>query len=148
MPYPKPDSSARVVPLLAALLAGLLTLVLSGCSTVGPDFKRPDPQVVPESHPYTAGPLPAQTDAAPGVGGAAQRFTSGGDIPAQWWTLFRSEQLDGLIRTALANSPTLASAEAALLQAQEAYNAQYGTRVFPNVSGQLQAARERSIQFG
>ena len=144
MPLRKSDSSASVTSLLAAFLAA----VLSACGTVGPDFKRPDPQAVPESHPYTAGPLPAQTDAAPGIGGGAQRFTTGGDIPAQWWKLFQSEALDGLIRTALANSPTLASAEAALLQAQEAYNAQYGTRVFPNVSGQLQAARERSIQFG
>lgn len=129
-------------------IAALAAALVSACAAVGPDFRAPPAQSVPESHPYTSAPMPAQTVGTPGVGGAAQRFVPGGDIPGQWWTLFRSEPLDALIRTALANSPTLAAAEAALRQAQESYNAQYGARVFPDVSGQLNASRERSVRFG
>ena len=43
---------------------------------------------------------------------AEDRLAPGKDIPAQWWTLFRSPTLDGLVRRALDNSPTLARAQA------------------------------------
>lgn len=128
--------------------AAVVATAVVGCAAVGPNFHSPPPQAVPADHPYTAEPMPARTAGAPGVGGAVQRFSMGEDIPEQWWKLFRSEPLDQLIRTALANSPTLAAAEAALRQAQESYNAQYGARTLPNVSGQLNAARQRSVQFG
>ena len=128
--------------------AAIVAAVAAGCTAVGPNFREPGPQSVPESHPYTPEPMPAQTTGAPGVAGTVQRFASGEDIPAQWWTLFRSAPLDELIRTALVNSPTLAAAEAVLRQAQENYNAEYGSKVYPNVGGQLNVARERSVQFG
>jgi NodT family efflux transporter outer membrane factor (OMF) lipoprotein len=102
--------------------------------------------VTAADHPYTPAPLPAQTASAPGAGGAAQRFAAGDDIPALWWQLYRSEPLDQLIRSALAQSPTLASAQAALRQAQESYNADAGNKRFPAVTGQLDATRERSSQ--
>jgi NodT family efflux transporter outer membrane factor (OMF) lipoprotein len=129
-------------------VAALVFLGISGCAAVGPNFRSPEPPAVPESRPYTPEALPPQTVGAPTAGGAVQRFASGADIPSQWWRLYRSEPLDRLVRTALANSPTLAAAEAALRQAQEAYNAEYGSRVFPSVGGQLNATRERGIQFG
>ena len=133
---------ARISLLLAA------ASLLSGCAAVGPNFRPPDPQSVPQDRPYTPDPMPPQTMGAPGNGGNVQRFVYDQDIPAQWWRLFHSKPLDELIRTALVNSPTLVAAEATLRQAQENYNAQYGTRVFPNVSGQLGVTRERTIQFG
>jgi len=129
-------------------LAVVVAVAVGGCAAVGPNFKEPSPQSVPESHPYTPEPMPAQTTGAPGAAGAVQRFAIGADIPAQWWRLFRSAPLDELIRSALANSPTLVSAEAVLRQAQENYNAEYGSKVLPSVSGQLNVARERSVQFG
>ena len=43
-----------------------------------------------------------------------ERLAPGKDIPAQWWTLFRSPALDGLVRQALEASPTLARAGAKL----------------------------------
>jgi len=92
--------------------------------------------------------MPAQTSGAPVPAGAVQRFAVGEDIPAQWWTLFRSPQLDELVRAALVNSPTLVAAEAVLRQAQENYNAEYGSKVYPSVGVQLNAQRERSVQFG
>lgn len=129
-----------------ASLAASIALALTACA-VGPDFKPPEPpRVAAEDHPYTPVPLPAQTASAPGAGGAPQRFAPGDDIPAQWWQLYRSEPLDQLIRSALTQSPTLASAQAALRQAQESYNADAGAKRFPSVTGQLGAERERVSQ--
>jgi NodT family efflux transporter outer membrane factor (OMF) lipoprotein len=128
--------------------AAVVAAGVAGCTAVGPDFRRPDPQSVPAERPYTPEPMPAQTTGAPGAGGAVQRFAYDQDIPAQWWRLFHSEALNDLIRTALANSPTLVAAEAVLRQAQENYNAEYGSKALPSVSGQLGVTRERSIQFG
>jgi len=132
-------SSARRLGAAAALGAAF-----AGCA-VGPDFHPPAP---PGGDAYTPTPLPAQTASAPVAGGAAQRLAMGQDIPAQWWSLFRSEPLDQLLRTALANSPTMAGAEAALRQAQENYRAQTGTLAYPAVNAQLGAARERAAAFG
>ena len=123
-------------------LAASIALALTACA-VGPDFKPPDAPQAAADHPYTPAPLPAQTASAPGAGGAPQRFVSGDDIPAQWWQVYRSEPLDQLIRSALARSPTLASAQAALRQAQESYNADAGSKRLPSVTGQLGATRER-----
>jgi len=53
------------------------------------------------------------------------------DIPEQWWTLFRSPELDRLVREALANSPTLAQATARLKQAQAQRNIRPSTPPFP-----------------
>ena len=79
--------------MLGRYLFGGVVLALTGCA-VGPDFKTPAP---PEGSGYTPTALPASTAAAPGTAGAAQQFETGADIPAQWWTLFRSEPLDALI---------------------------------------------------
>ncbi|MEO8835723.1 MAG: TolC family protein, partial [Caldimonas sp.] len=141
-----PPSSSRAmragVPhavLLAAIAAGL-----AGCA-VGPDFRQPSAPVVADAgRPYTEAPLPAETASAPGRAGAAQRFAAGQDIPTAWWQLFHSEPLDALIRAALAQSPTLASAQAALRQAQENYNADAGRKLLPAVTGQLGATREKT----
>jgi NodT family efflux transporter outer membrane factor (OMF) lipoprotein len=120
--------------------------LIAGCA-VGPDFKAPSaPQVADASRPYTPTPLPAQTASAPGTGGASQRFVAGQDIPAAWWQLFQSEPLDELIRSALLQSPTLASAQAALRQAQETYEADAGWKLLPAVNGQLNGERERASQ--
>lgn len=118
----------------------LLWIVAAGCA-VGPDY-RPPP--APGVQTYTEKPIPQETVSAPGLGGTAQRFVDGGDIPAQWWTLFHSEALDRLIRRALAESPTLAAAEAALREARENLRARAGTVMYPSVDGSLSAARRKS----
>ena len=106
---------------------------------VGPDYRRPDAPAVAS---YTAEALPAGTATAPGVGGAAHRFVSGGEIPARWWELFRSGALDRWIREALANSPTLGAAEAALRRAREVRRARFGD-LLPGVDGSVSAARQK-----
>ncbi|MBV7537637.1 efflux transporter outer membrane subunit [Duganella sp. sic0402] len=127
---------------LRAGAAAVFAAGLGGCA-LGPDFKTPAaPATAGDS--YTPTPMPQQTASAPGVGGAAQQFAVGQEIPAQWWSLFQSPALDQLIRNALAQNPNMAAAEAALRQAQENYNAQAGNLVYPSVSAQLGAGRQKT----
>jgi NodT family efflux transporter outer membrane factor (OMF) lipoprotein len=119
--------------------AAFAAMMAAGC-TVGPDFRRPE---APKSTSYTAGKLPQETTSAPAAGGEAQRFVSGEDIPAQWWTLFHSGDLDRLIREALADSPTLAAARAALERAKENLAAQTGVVLYPAVDADASVTREK-----
>ncbi len=124
-----------------SLLTGLsaAAFLLAGCA-VGPDFMRPAAAPVAR---YTADPLPAQTAAAPGRGGAAQRFRAGRDIPGEWWQLFRSPALDALIREALRRNPDIAAATAALRQAHELTLAGQGA-FFPLVQASFNASRNKT----
>src|SRR6266702_3287243 len=136
------DASISVA--VAILSAALLPL--SGC-TVGPDYRTPAP---PATETYTPTPLPDQTASSPGASGEPQQFIAGQDIPAQWWTLFHCEPLDALIREALANSPNVAAAQAALRQAAENYRAEVGSALYPSVDAKLNATREKfnGVTFG
>jgi NodT family efflux transporter outer membrane factor (OMF) lipoprotein len=118
-------------------------LGLGGCA-VGPDFKAPDAPLIANASSYTPAPMPAQTDETSGGAGVAQRFNVHQDIPAQWWSLFHSEALDQMIQGALQQSPTMASAQAALRQAQETYSAQSGSLLYPSVDAQLGGTRQRA----
>src|ERR1019366_10670610 len=79
-------------------------LTLASCA-VGPDFKSPDAPAAANGGAYTPAPMPQQTVAAPGAAGAAQSFSAGQAIPAQWWLVFHSDALDRLIRASLVQSP-------------------------------------------
>lgn len=125
------------------LTAALLTT--AGCA-VGPDFRRPP---APDVEGYTPQPLAKQTAAADAAGGQAQQFVAGRDIPAQWWTLFHSESLNGLVEKALQANPSLEAAQAALRQAQENVYAARGT-LFPSVTADGSVTRQKNsgAQFG
>ncbi|HZU52227.1 MAG TPA: efflux transporter outer membrane subunit, partial [Sphingomicrobium sp.] len=115
-----------------------LPLCLCSC-VVGPNFKPP---AAPSVSSYTPEPA-ATTVATAGVhGGEGQRFIRGADIPAEWWTLFRSQELDSLIKEALAHNADLKAAEAALLVAHENTLAQHGAYA-PKVSAGLSVTREK-----
>lgn len=124
-----------------SLLSIFISLAITGCA-VGPDFRSPELTVNSDS--YTAVPVDEQTVASEGKAGAAQKLMITQDIPAQWWELFHSEELDALIRSALAQSPDLASAQAALRRAQENYRAFSGSTFFPNVSANFTPERDKS----
>ena len=113
----------------------LLAVMTAGCA-VGPDFHRPE---APKATRYTEKPLPEKTAHAAGV---SQHFSSGSDIPADWWTLFHSRALDGLVRQALAGSPTLDAARATLNQANQGLAAEMGY-VYPQVNLNTSAQRQR-----
>jgi NodT family efflux transporter outer membrane factor (OMF) lipoprotein len=125
----------KCVPLSSAIAL----LAITGCA-VGPDFKTPE---APKTDSYTAQPLPAETAATAVAGGSAQTFTIGKQVPTEWWTLFGSDKLNALVAQAFANSPTTASAHAALRQAEENLNAQRGA-YFPSVDANASAQRQRS----
>ena len=107
---------------------------------VGPNFREPD---APAATRYTEADLPGATASAPGPAGSTQRFAPGQDLPAQWWTLFHSDPLDQLVRQAIADSPNLTAAEAALRVARENLAAQTGALLYPQVDGTLGASRQK-----
>jgi NodT family efflux transporter outer membrane factor (OMF) lipoprotein len=118
-------------------------LALSACA-VGPDFHAPEaPKVADASHPYTPAPLPAMPASSADASYVPQRLVDGQDISASWWEAFQSPALNALVQSALAHSPTVAAAQANLRQAEENYRADYGSKVFPSVSANLSATRQR-----
>lgn len=106
---------------------------------MGPNFTAPAP---PASHSYTSEKLPDQTLSTPGTGGEPQRFESGRNLPAEWWTLFGSSTLDALINDAIRQYPTLQAQQAALREAQENVAAEQGN-LYPQLQGNASGTRER-----
>jgi NodT family efflux transporter outer membrane factor (OMF) lipoprotein len=118
-------------------VCGVIIVPLAAC--VGPNFHRPKP---PDVERYTVEPIGPQTASATGPGGAAQRFLAQQDVPRNRWTLFGSQELDGLVEQALKANPQVQSAQGALRQALENTAAQRGS-YFPLVQGNLDAQRSR-----
>ncbi len=125
----------RYLPIAALAV----TQLLSGCA-VGPDFERP---AGPAMDGYTREPLPEKTASAEVAGGEEQKFVRGQDISAQWWTLFRSPQLNALIEKALKYNPSVHAAQASLRQAQELVYAQQGY-YYPGVQANVSSTRQRT----
>src|SRR5690606_8852574 len=92
----------------------LATCLLGACA-VGPDFQRPDAPTATRYTSETAEPL--------------QRLVYGESAPADWWTLFESEELNELMQQAKEGNFTLAAARSSLAQARELLAAQRGTRL-------------------
>lgn len=124
-----------------SVIAALLSMIMSGCM-VGPDFHSP---ASPRVKRYTETPLPAKTvqTRSAGQAGKSQRFVQANNIPAEWWYLFHSPDLNRLITTGLANSPNLAASYAALRVAQETLNAQIGNSFFPALDAGVSGQRQR-----
>jgi NodT family efflux transporter outer membrane factor (OMF) lipoprotein len=122
-----------------ALVGSLALLLAQGC-TVGPRYRAPAPPAITT---YTPQPQLIQTESSAGGAGAVQTFNVGANLPAQWWTLFRSPELDSMVREALTNSPTLAEATERLKGAQEEVNARTGAAKYPTVSGNATVAEEQ-----
>lgn len=117
----------------------LLAVALTGCS-VGPDYRTP---VAPDSTGFTEAPLPVRTTHAATSGGAAQNLMQGRDIPGDWWTLFRSSQVTGLVNQALKANPDVAAAQATLREARETTRAEVGS-LFPQLGLSLQSQRQQA----
>ena len=126
-----------------------VSIVFSGC-VVGPDFKSP---VAPKAigNTYSSESAPAATDALSNANkdnaDNSQHIVYGKELPAQWWTLFHSEALDQLIRSALQQNPTFSAAQSTLRQAKENFNAETGSRTFPSVNAQVGATREDALLY-
>ena len=113
---------------LALVFAGYL----SACA-VGPDFKQPE---APKTSSYTETTLSKKLTTAPGVpGGTEQEFIEGADIEAGWWELYKSPELDILIKKALQQNPNLGAADAGggltrQLQPSAIYGLPYGSDTY------------------
>jgi NodT family efflux transporter outer membrane factor (OMF) lipoprotein len=121
------------------LALAVAVLFLVGCA-VGPNFRRP---AAPAVKSYTSQPLPSQVPASTTASVDRQRFAEGVDIPAEWWQLFHSEQLNSLIEQALKANHDLKSAQAALRVAVENVRAQRGA-YYPNVQASFSASRQQN----
>jgi NodT family efflux transporter outer membrane factor (OMF) lipoprotein len=110
-------------------------LALMGGCAVGPNFVRPTP---PDTDRYTH---EAQSEATVAADGQAQHFTPGAEITADWWRLFKSPQLDAVVRQAISNNPTLQAAEASLRQSQDNLRSGYGL-YFPQGQAGVSASRQ------
>jgi NodT family efflux transporter outer membrane factor (OMF) lipoprotein len=128
----------------ASLLAFAAIGGLSGCA-VGPNFHRPAP---PTARDYGKAPTSGDTASVDAAsqnvrGGNAQHFVASMDIPAQWWTLFQSDELDQMVMLALKDNPDVDAAEAAMRQAHELYVAQRAG-FFPTVQGNFNGTRAKN----
>jgi NodT family efflux transporter outer membrane factor (OMF) lipoprotein len=118
-------------------------MTLAGCAA-GPDFRPP---AAPDVSAYTADKAPGATIASDAPTGDAQHFLDGADVPERWWTTFASGEIDRRVDQALAHSPTIASAQAALRQAQENASAARGS-LFPSVDANVGATRGNANGLG
>ncbi len=107
----------------------------AGCA-VGPNFHRPDAPPVAK---YTHGSDPTTTVA---VDGTAQRFHTGEPVAADWWRLFQSAQLDGIVSDAIAHNPGLDAAQASLRASQDNLRSGYGI-FYPTIDADVGATRQR-----
>jgi len=121
------------MPLSNKLLILGCALALTGCKTVGPDFHAPaGPQgVAASSYGMSGDPVAA------GV-----RLDPDARTPGPWWQAFGSPELDQTVRTALADSPTIAEANATLQRYQAEASAARGAEL-PQVDANAGAQRER-----
>jgi len=112
--------------------------LLTGCTTVGPDFQRP---AAPEAIDYAMAGDPA---ASPIVSLASSSATA-----RQWWTSFNSADLNALVEQALKGNPTLQQADAALTRVRELERAQRGdSGPTVRLSGDAQRERINTAAFG
>lgn len=120
-----------------------LAIFAAGC-TQGPDFTPPP---APVETGYTAEPMPAETAAT--ANAAAQHFQPGADITADWWQLYRSADLDQIVKAAIEGSPNLTQARATLRQAHEVMNEAAGA-LLPQVNANAGISYNKLslIQFG
>jgi multidrug efflux system outer membrane protein len=100
----------------------LLVLALAGCSTVGPDYKRPE----------TA--LPAEYPSPTRPGDA--------DIPAEWWKLYADAQLVALVEDVRSRNADLRIA-AAQVEEAEAVMRQARAALYPEVNASFSRTRSR-----
>jgi NodT family efflux transporter outer membrane factor (OMF) lipoprotein len=121
------------VPIRRLFAFACAAALLSGCTTVGPDFKTP---AAPPAAGYAmSGDLPTREAAV------------GQQLEGDWWALFRSPEIDQTVRAAVAGNRSLEAARQSLAQARDAIAAQ-ATREKLDGSAGLSRTRVNLTQFG
>lgn len=125
----------RAPRLFSCLLCLGIAGALVGC-TLGPNFVAPKP---PADTGYRTDNT-ATLDA--GAKDKSQRLVSGQTLRQDWWTLFRSPELDTTVQAAIAGNRTLVQARATLAQAQQAEIQAAGGQ-YPQLNVAASADRQR-----
>ena len=116
------------------LAAGLL---VTGCSS--------EPPTEPPPPAKDLGYSPSGAPNIPSVGkaGTDQHFAVGHEVSGEWWGLFKSQALDGLVTQAIAGNQDLAVAQANLAAAHEAVLVAAGG-LYPQVDFNASGSRQRN----
>lgn len=109
------------------VIPAILGALLSAC-TLGPDFEPPNP---PAQSRYIGSDEPSPSRA--GSRAPAQTLVTDEKVAAEWWTCFRSPELDAVVRQAVAGNLSLKSAQARLAQAQQVITEARST-LYPQVN--------------
>jgi NodT family efflux transporter outer membrane factor (OMF) lipoprotein len=104
------------VPSRAWIITTLLGATVAGC-TVGPDFESPASPAVAR---FVSPDEKVATNSDAQKEAPTQAVVLGEKIATGWWSLFRSQTLNGLVRQAIAGNQSLESVRQRLAQAQEA----------------------------
>lgn len=131
-------STVKQLRTIAAALTSLT--LLTGCA-VGPRFIRP---TAPAASAYTS--AAAAPKLLSTTGERSQRLAIGQRVPADWWQLFHSAQLDRVVRRALVRNPTLDVAKATLAEAQAAVT-EARAGYYPQVDLAASAERQKGPAF-
>jgi multidrug efflux system outer membrane protein len=94
--------NTMIKPVIHTALAAAVATLLSACGTIGPNFMAPKGVETPAYR---------HADAAPQQDQAAR-------LPADWWTVFGDQALNGLEQRAMHDNPNVRAAAQRLVQAQ------------------------------
>ncbi|WP_213775303.1 efflux transporter outer membrane subunit [Bradyrhizobium sp. dw_78] len=139
-------SLRRIAPRSTAwAVTATLGIAVAGC-TVGPDFEAP------ESPSVTRYISPSEINAPARDAGKAvptQAITVGEKVAADWWKLFRSSDLDLLVKQAIAGNRSLESVKQRLVAAREAV-AVARSALYPQVGlgASAQEEKQSAATFG
>lgn len=112
--------------------------LLTGCTTVGPDFQRPAAST-DGSYAMTGDPAASQVVTLASSSSAAR----------QWWTSFNSAELNTLVEQALKGNPTLQQSDAVLARVSALERAQRGdSGPTAALGGETQRERINTAAFG
>ena len=118
--------TTRASRVRAAIAVLLSSAALTACA-VGPNFERPDAPA------HTASVVPQLPD---------QQLQVGKPLPADWWTMFASPELNDLVAQAFASNQDLAAAQSSVERAQELVTARTGAR-YPEVDLTAGSGRQK-----
>ena len=114
---------------LLHLLIGI-TVVIQGCISVGPDYKRPESSdIVP-------------TDFSVGSNATEEQEQIAAPISSTWWELYQDPVLNDLVAKALENNTDIKLAIARVEEA-DAYLQEVGAALFPTIDFKSNATRKR-----
>ncbi len=121
---------------LAPLVIAIASIVLAGCTTVGPDYATPKPPAPDDWTSWRSG------DAALHIPPAAAQA-----LPSPWWQAFNDTTLNALQQRAFDNSPDLRTAALRFAQSRS-QRATVAAQRGPEVNASAGASRQRQSESG